>query len=83
MTDPDRTIRHRWPTPGQAVTPQPPIPDPPRTQRLPYTPDMFPDVPQVEAKPPRSAWWWVVLVGGLLLLVAAISIGIVLWATRA
>lgn len=51
----------------------------PGTRRLPYTPDMFPDVPQYEGKPPRRAWWWVVVVGGIALLVAALAVAVVLW----
>jgi hypothetical protein len=73
--DPNRTIRHRWP--------QPPPHEPgevPYTQRLPYTPDMLPDVPQYEAKPPKSGWWWVIVVGGIAILVAAAAIAVILWA---
>ncbi|GAB2927557.1 hypothetical protein ACFMQL_04745 [Nonomuraea fastidiosa] len=75
--DPDRTIRHRFPRPA-------PLPqgsaESPHTQRLPYTPDLLPDVPVYEAKPPRSAWWWVIVAGGLVLLIAAGAVAAVLWA---
>jgi hypothetical protein len=71
--DPNQTIRHRLPRPA------PPPQDGPLTQRLPYTPDMLPDVPLYEAKPPKSAWWWVIVVGTLVLLIAALAIGVVLW----
>ncbi|GAA4091516.1 hypothetical protein ACIBH1_34010 [Nonomuraea sp. NPDC050663] len=73
----DQTIRYRRPTPGQPAQP----PEPPQTVRLPYTPDLFPDVAHVEAKPPRSAWWWVVVASVLLAVVAAAAIAIVLWST--
>ncbi|MEV0588700.1 hypothetical protein [Nonomuraea sp. NPDC050310] len=80
----DRTVQRRIPTPGQPVQPVPPPEQPhPETVRLPYTPDLFPDVPVIEAKPPRSAWWWVVVASAALLVVAAIAFGIVLFATRA
>jgi hypothetical protein len=72
--DPDQTIRHRYPHPTES-----PAQDPPSTQRLPYTPDMLPDVSHYETKPPKSAWWWVVAVGGLVLLIAALAVAAVLW----
>jgi hypothetical protein len=75
--DPNRTIRHRWPQP------EPPHQDPgqsPYTQRLPYTPDMLPDVPQYEAKPPKSGWWWVIVVGGIAILVVVVAVVALLWA---
>ncbi|MEV4564087.1 hypothetical protein AB0K12_09975 [Nonomuraea sp. NPDC049419] len=74
--DPNQTIRHRFPHP--APPPQGP-PESPYTQRLPYTPDMLPDVPVYETKPPRSAWWWVIVAGGLVLLIAAVAVAVVLW----
>ncbi|MFD9946423.1 hypothetical protein ACFWYW_30945 [Nonomuraea sp. NPDC059023] len=49
------------------------------TVRLPYTPDMLPDVEQYEAATPKSGWWWVIVVGGLLLLVAAVAVGVIFW----
>jgi hypothetical protein len=73
--DPDQTIRHRYPHPTQPPHRQ----DAPSTQRLPYTPDMLPDVPHYEAKPPKSAWWWVIVVGGLVLLIAAVAVAALLW----
>ncbi|SDM30727.1 hypothetical protein [Nonomuraea jiangxiensis] len=73
--DPNQTIRVRYPHP----TP-PPSEEPPSTQRLPYTPDMLPDVSHYEAKPRKSAWWWMILVGGLLLLIAALAVAAILWA---
>ncbi|MEV5894186.1 hypothetical protein [Nonomuraea fuscirosea] len=75
--DPDQTVRHRYPHPGQPSGQGPP--EAPYTQRLPYTPDMLPDVPLYEAKPARSGWWWVILVGGILLLIAAVAVGVILW----
>ncbi|MEU8141300.1 hypothetical protein [Nonomuraea sp. NPDC048901] len=75
--DPNRTIRHRWPQP------EPPRQEPgqsPYTQRLPYTPDMLPDVPQYEAKPPKSGCWWVIVVGGVAVLVVAVAVVALLWA---
>ncbi|MFI6504164.1 hypothetical protein [Nonomuraea typhae] len=82
-----------WPPQQQpGPRPQAPPPQPPHGQqddlddlgigtvRLPYTPDMLPDVEEyVEAKPPRSAWWWVIVAGGLVVLLAALAIGVVLW----
>ncbi|MGP4096683.1 hypothetical protein [Nonomuraea sp. KM90] len=79
--DPNQTIRHRYPHPTPPP-PQPPDqgpPEAPYTQRLPYTPDMLPDVPLYEAKPPRSAWWWVIVASGLVLLIAAVAVAAVLW----
>ncbi|GAA3652493.1 hypothetical protein GCM10022224_014280 [Nonomuraea antimicrobica] len=76
--DPNQTIRHRFPRPAQPP-PQGP-PESPFTRRLPYTPDMLPDVPVYEAKPPKSGWWWVILAGGLVLLIAAGAVAAVLWA---
>ncbi|WP_206059402.1 hypothetical protein, partial [Nonomuraea zeae] len=64
--------------PEQALPDQGP-PETPNTQRLPYTPDMLPDVPLYETKPPRSAWWWVIVAGGLVLLLAAVAVAVVLW----
>ncbi|MEO3797661.1 hypothetical protein ABGB14_46320 [Nonomuraea sp. B10E15] len=78
--DPNRTIRHRFPHP--VPPPGPPSqgpPESPYTQRLPYTPDMLPDVPVYEARPPRSGWWWVIVAGGLVLLIAAVAVAAVLW----
>ena len=78
--DADRTIRHRWPQPGPPH--QEPSQEPghtPYTQRLPYTPDMLPDVPQYEAKPPKSSWWWVIVVGGIAILVASVAVAALLW----
>ncbi|GGT09556.1 hypothetical protein GCM10010176_062480 [Nonomuraea spiralis] len=78
--DPNQTVRHRLPHPEQPPPPPQGPPEAPYTQRLPYTPDMLPDVPLYETRPPpKSAWWWVVLVGGLLLLVAAVAVATVLW----
>ncbi|MEU8248743.1 hypothetical protein [Nonomuraea sp. NPDC048916] len=71
--DPNRTVRHRWPHPA------PPGQQPPGTQRLPYTPDMLPDVPQYEARPARSGWWWAIVVGGIAVLVAALAVAAILW----
>jgi hypothetical protein len=81
--DPNQTIRHRYPHPGEptveeALPEQGPA-DAPYTQRLPYTPDMLPDVPLYETKPPRSAWWWVIVTGGLVLLIAAVAVAVLLW----
>lgn len=74
--DPGQTVRHRWPQP-----PPPPPQQPPGTVRMPYTPDLLPDVPQYgEAKPPRSAWWWAILVGGIAVLVAGAAVAVILWA---
>ncbi|NBE98808.1 hypothetical protein FE391_21585 [Nonomuraea sp. KC401] len=79
--DPNRTIRHRFPHPAPPPGPPPQgTPESPFTQRLPYTPDMLPDVPTYEARPPRSGWWWVILAGGLVLLIAAAALAAVLWA---
>ncbi|TMR94399.1 hypothetical protein [Nonomuraea basaltis] len=75
--DPNQTVRHRFPRPAP-----PPRQGPPNvysTQRLPYTPDMLPDVPLYEAKPPKSGWWWVIVAGGLVLLIAALAVAAVLW----
>ncbi|MFG1706067.1 hypothetical protein ACFLIM_23010 [Nonomuraea sp. M3C6] len=80
--DPNETIRHRYPHPAQPPKAPPPgqgPPEAPYTQRLPYTPDMLPDVPLYEAKPPKSGWWWVILAGGLVLLIAALAVAAVLW----
>ncbi|MCA2183127.1 hypothetical protein LDL08_43920 [Nonomuraea glycinis] len=83
--DPDQTIMvPRNGMPQQQ--PAPPAPhagslDPAHTQRLPYTPDMLPDVPVYEAKQPRSGWWWLIVVGGIALLVAALAVGVVLWSS--
>ncbi|MEV0595321.1 hypothetical protein [Nonomuraea cavernae] len=71
--DPSRTVRHRWPHPA------PPEQGEHGTQRLPYTPDMLPDVPQYEARPSRSGWWWAIVVGGLAVLVAALAVAAILW----
>ncbi|MFI7448431.1 hypothetical protein ACIBQX_13115 [Nonomuraea sp. NPDC049714] len=86
--DPEQTIMHprrATPQPQQRrpAPPSPPAgsPDPSYTQRLPYTPDMLPDVPVYEAKQPRSGWWWFVVVGGIALLVAALAVGVVLWSS--
>ncbi|GAA3583741.1 hypothetical protein GCM10022419_076900 [Nonomuraea rosea] len=68
----------RPPEQGQGLPDQGP-PETPYTQRLPYTPDMLPDVPLYETKPPRSAWWWVIVAGGLVLLIAILAVAIVLW----
>ncbi|SDM06101.1 hypothetical protein SAMN05421874_13730 [Nonomuraea maritima] len=76
--DPDRTVRHRIPRPAR-----PPSAETPDTQRLPYTPDMLPDVSHYATKPPKSAWWWVVVTGSLLLLVAAVAVAVILWADNA
>jgi hypothetical protein len=76
--DPNQTVRHRFPQPGRPPPEQGP-PDSPYTQHLPYTPDMLPDVPLYEAKPPKSAWWWVIAVGGLVLLIAVAAVGVILW----
>jgi hypothetical protein len=87
--DPNETIRHRFPLPGQPQQPQQPQqgeqgpPQAPYTRRLPYTPDMLPDVPVYETKAPRSAWWWVIVVGGLVLIVAAIAVAVIIWAVNA
>ncbi|MFI7130382.1 hypothetical protein ACIBQ1_32160 [Nonomuraea sp. NPDC050153] len=54
--------------------------DPPSTQRLPYTPDMLPDVAHYEARAPKSAWWWAIVAGSLVLLVAAVAVAAVLLA---
>ncbi|WP_336216484.1 hypothetical protein [Nonomuraea sp. LPB2021202275-12-8] len=77
--DPDQTIWHRRPRPAPQPAPPPPE-GASSTQRLPYTPDMLPDVPAYEAAPARSGWWWVILVGGIALLVTALAVGVVLWA---
>ncbi|MER7505230.1 hypothetical protein AB0L05_17480 [Nonomuraea pusilla] len=74
--DPDRTVQRRLPPPAPPPTGNPLEQS---TRRLPYTPDMLPDVPHYLAKPPRSAWWWTVLVGGLVLLIGAVAVGVVLW----
>ncbi|AQZ69785.1 hypothetical protein BKM31_57420 [[Actinomadura] parvosata subsp. kistnae] len=79
--DPNQTIRHRHPHPGQPDDQGPP--DAPSTRRLPYTPDMLPDVPLYETKPPRSGWWWVIVVGGLVLLLAAVAVAAILWVRSA
>ncbi|PZG15937.1 hypothetical protein [Nonomuraea aridisoli] len=79
--DPDRTIRHRHPRPVHQ--PRHDSPEHPATQRLPYTPDMLPDVPHYETKPPRSAWWWVIVTGGAVLLLAAAAVAVILWANSA
>ncbi|MEQ4720104.1 hypothetical protein [Nonomuraea sp. B19D2] len=86
--DPLETIRHRYPRPTQPPRPGTPPPqrqgpaqrpqEPPSTRRLPYTPDMLPDVPLYEAEPPRSAWWWAVVAGALVLLIAAVAVAF-LW----
>ncbi|MFF4617632.1 MULTISPECIES: hypothetical protein [Nonomuraea] len=69
------------PAPPTVRVPRPGRPqDPPSTQRLPYTPDMLPDVSHYEAKPPRSAWWWAIVAGSLVLLVAAVAVAAILWA---
>lgn len=79
--DPDQTIMHsRPPTPPQP-TPNAGSLDPSHTQRLPYTPDMLPDVPVYEEQQPRSGWWWLIVVGGIALLVAALAVGVVLWSS--
>ncbi|SEH02852.1 hypothetical protein SAMN05444920_13076 [Nonomuraea solani] len=75
--DPNQTIRHRYPH-SQPMPSQGP-PESPYTQRLPYTPDMLPDVPLYEAKPARSGWWWVIVAGGLVLLIAAIAVVAILF----
>ncbi|MFI6910111.1 hypothetical protein ACIBKY_53275 [Nonomuraea sp. NPDC050394] len=49
------------------------------TVRLPYTPDMLPDVEQYETATPKSGWWWVIVVGGLLLLVAVVAVVVIFW----
>ncbi|MEV0237338.1 hypothetical protein [Nonomuraea sp. NPDC050786] len=80
--DPLETIRHRYPRPNPSPrhdTPPRQSQEPPATVRLPYTPDMLPDVPLYEAKPPRSAWWWVIVAGTLVLLIAAVAVAAVLW----
>jgi hypothetical protein len=77
--DPNETVRRRFPHPEQPPRPSPRPEDPPSTQRLPFTPDMLPDVPHVEAKPPKSAWWWVIVAGGLVLLIAALAVAAILW----
>ncbi|MEO3872948.1 hypothetical protein ABGB18_29385 [Nonomuraea sp. B12E4] len=79
--DPNQTVRLRYPRPAPPPNQGPP--EDPNTRRLPYTPDMLPDVQHYEAKPRRSAWWWVVLVGGLVVLVAALAVAAVLWARSA
>ncbi|WP_219472193.1 hypothetical protein [Nonomuraea rhizosphaerae] len=53
--------------------------EPPGTRRLPYTPDMLPDVTQYEAPPPKSGWRWAIVVGGIAILVAAAAIAVILW----
>jgi hypothetical protein len=73
-----RSPDQRSPDQGQGLPDQGP-PETPYTQRLPYTPDMLPDVPLYETKPPRSAWWWVIVAGGLVLLIAIVAVAIVLW----
>ncbi|UBU11116.1 hypothetical protein [Nonomuraea gerenzanensis] len=75
--DPDQTIRHRYPDPAMPGDQGPP--DAPSTRRLPYTPDMLPDVQLYEAKPQRSGWWWVIVAGGLVLLIAAVAVAAILW----
>ncbi|MGN9846007.1 hypothetical protein ACTMTI_48605 [Nonomuraea sp. H19] len=75
--DADQTIRHRNPYPAPPPRQDPPMS--PSTQRLPYTPDMLPDVPLYEAKPPKSAWWWMIVAGALVLLIAALAVAAVLW----
>ncbi|MBB6547618.1 hypothetical protein [Nonomuraea rubra] len=77
--DPDQTIRYRHP--GQPDERRPP--DAPSTRRLPYTPDMLPDVQHYEARPSRSGWWWVIVVGGLVLLIAAVAVAAILWVRSA
>ncbi|MEU4575912.1 hypothetical protein [Nonomuraea sp. NPDC023979] len=78
------------PNPGPHPGPQPygggPVPphrqdDPPGsfTRRLPYTPDMLPDVPVYEAKAAKSGWWWMILVCGVALLAAALTAGFLFW----
>lgn len=75
--DPNQTIRRRYPHPTDLPAQGPP--EAPSTQRLPYTPDMLPDVPLYEAKPPRSTWWWVIVAGGLVLLIAAVAVAVIFW----
>ncbi|MBF8187761.1 hypothetical protein ITP53_18880 [Nonomuraea sp. K274] len=81
--DPNQTIRHRFPHPTRPTQQGPPPrqgpPEAPNTRRLPYTPDMFPDVPHYEARPPRSSWWWAIVAGGLVLAIAALAVAAVLW----
>jgi hypothetical protein len=79
--DQNQTIRHRFPHPTELPDQGPP--DTPGTQRLPYTPDMLPDVPVYEAKPARSGWWWVIVAGGLVLLIGAVAVIAILWAAGA
>jgi hypothetical protein len=69
------------PHPAPAQRPQHPQDDPPGgfTRRLPYTPDMLPDVPVYETKPARSGWWWMILVCGVALVAAALTIGFLFW----
>ncbi|NUP03462.1 MAG: hypothetical protein HOV96_21525 [Nonomuraea sp.] len=75
--DPNQTVRHRVPHPEQP--PPQERQEAPLTRRLPFTPDMLPDVPLYETKPPKSAWWWMIVAGGLLLLVAVVAVGVLLW----
>ncbi|KAB8189330.1 hypothetical protein FH608_039640 [Nonomuraea phyllanthi] len=75
--DPHETIRHRHPRPGPPPGRGPSRP--PVTRRLPYTPDLLPDVPHYEAGPSRSGWWWLVVAGSIVLLVAAVAVAAILW----
>ncbi|MEV0149794.1 MULTISPECIES: hypothetical protein [unclassified Nonomuraea] len=93
--DPDARKTTHIPVPAQPSSPdETPAPDdPPRhtphpslvedsgTRRLPYTPDMLPDVPVYEAEPARSPGLrWVLVVGGALLVLATVAILVILWA---
>ncbi|MDR8411663.1 hypothetical protein MTP10_23370 [Nonomuraea sp. 3-1Str] len=93
--DPDARKTMHIPVPAQPPSPdETPAPDdPPRhtphpslledsgTRRLPYTPDMLPDVPVYEAEPARSPGLrWVLVVGGTLLVLATVAILVILWA---
>ncbi|MBN6057533.1 hypothetical protein JYK22_36760, partial [Nonomuraea sp. RK-328] len=62
-------------------TPHPSLLEDTGTRRLPYTPDMLPDVPVYEAEPTRSPGVrWVLVVGGALMVLATVAILVILWA---
>ncbi|NUW30545.1 hypothetical protein HTZ77_03775 [Nonomuraea sp. SMC257] len=62
-------------------TPHPSLAEDTGTRRLPYTPDMLPDVPVFEAEPARSPGVrWVLVAGGALLVLAAVALLVILWA---
>ncbi|NUW43140.1 hypothetical protein [Nonomuraea rhodomycinica] len=85
----DAGVREARPGPSDEdapAEPPPPAPHPSLTEdtgtrRLPYTPDMLPDVPVYEAEPARSPGVrWVLVAGGALLVLAAVALLVILWA---